>query len=104
VGLGSISCRNLRRPRHSEDIFSFLKKKEEEEEEEEEEEKKKKKKKKKKKQTGVNDTQDGIDCGHQPTGQVEGEQWEGRGRMKGKKHRGAGEESQHHHNTKPEQY
>jgi hypothetical protein len=59
---------------------------------------------KKKKQIGVNHTREGIGCSRQPAGQVEGEQLEGRGRTKGKKHRGTEEEPQHHHNTKPEQY
>jgi hypothetical protein len=64
----------------------------------------KQKKKKKKKQIRVNHTREGIGRGCQPAGQVEGGQKERRGRRKGKKHRGAGEEPQHHHTTKPEQY
>jgi hypothetical protein len=40
---------------------------------------------KKKKQIGINHTRQGIGRGHQPAGQVEGEQYKGRG--KGMKHR-----------------
>jgi hypothetical protein len=54
--------------------------------------------KQKKKQIGINHTREGIGHGRQPSGQVEGEQRERRGRRNGKKHQGAGEEPQHHHN------
>jgi hypothetical protein len=41
-------------------------------------------------------TQEGIRHSRQPAGQVEGEQQEGRGRRKGKKHLGLGEKPQRH--------
>jgi hypothetical protein len=53
----------------------------------------------KKKQIGNNHTQEGTDLGRQPSEQVEGEQQEGRGRRKGKKLQGAGEEPR---NTRPQ--
>jgi trehalose-6-phosphate synthase len=62
------------------------------------------KKKKNKQQIEINHTQEGIGHGCQPAEQVEGEQWEGRGGRKGKKHSGMGEKPQHHHHTKSEQH
>jgi hypothetical protein len=54
--------------------------------------------KQKKKQIGIDHTREGIGHCRQPSGQVEGEQKERRGRRNGKKHQGAGEEPQHRHN------
>jgi hypothetical protein len=56
------------------------------------------------KENRIKHTREGIGRGRQSAGQVEGEQKEGRVSRKGKKHPGAGEEPQHHHNTKLEQY